>query len=402
MAGSTHAPSPALTHRQVRRLGRALPRRLVLTREGKLFILLTVGIGFAAINSGNNLLYLVFGLLLSLILVSGLLSEANLRGLTALRHPAPQLEAGTPSLAAVTLTNPKRRLPSYGVEVHELLPAEAADVWGARQRRGYVLVLPPGGSQTAYVRLTAARRGVLTSAGLRVSTRFPFGLFEKSRFFPLPARFTALPAARPSPLDAVRPAGHGLEEHLAGVGSGDELHGLRDHRAGDDARTIAWKVSARRDRLVVREHERPGTRKVVLVFANVVPADLPPAADAAAREALEAAITRVAGLASAYLEAGWAVGLATCDGGLSPEAGRALLPRIGELLAQLPVRAAPQGAQPPLWDGASDRAAGPAGRRAERVAVVTTAQQRAGLAPAADRVVVADADDAATTREAAA
>ena len=55
------------------------PRRLKLTREGKYFIFITFGVGVAAINTGNNLLYLLLGMLLSLIIVSGVLSELSLR-----------------------------------------------------------------------------------------------------------------------------------------------------------------------------------------------------------------------------------------------------------------------------------------------------------------------------------
>ena len=35
------------------------PRRLSFTREGKIIVVLSVGVGFAAINTGNNLLYLL-------------------------------------------------------------------------------------------------------------------------------------------------------------------------------------------------------------------------------------------------------------------------------------------------------------------------------------------------------
>ena len=38
-----------------------------------------VGVGFAAINTGNNLLYLLLGWLLSFIIASGILSEMTLR-----------------------------------------------------------------------------------------------------------------------------------------------------------------------------------------------------------------------------------------------------------------------------------------------------------------------------------
>src|SRR5262245_40505715 len=43
------------------------PRRLKFTREGKFFVGITMGVGFAAINTANNLLYLLLGMLLALI-----------------------------------------------------------------------------------------------------------------------------------------------------------------------------------------------------------------------------------------------------------------------------------------------------------------------------------------------
>jgi hypothetical protein len=46
--------------RQLRRLRRR-PRRLRFTRDGKYFVAISIGIGLAAINTGNNLLYLILG-----------------------------------------------------------------------------------------------------------------------------------------------------------------------------------------------------------------------------------------------------------------------------------------------------------------------------------------------------
>ncbi len=65
------------------------PRRLKFTREGKFFVGITLGVGFAAINTGNNLLYLLLGMLLALIVVSGVMSEISLRHLTRRSTPAP-------------------------------------------------------------------------------------------------------------------------------------------------------------------------------------------------------------------------------------------------------------------------------------------------------------------------
>ena len=78
------APSRAGSPRWRRRL--RPPRRLKFTREGKFFVGITLGVGFAAINTANNLLYLLLGMLLALIVVSGIMSELSLRDLTVVRR----------------------------------------------------------------------------------------------------------------------------------------------------------------------------------------------------------------------------------------------------------------------------------------------------------------------------
>src|ERR1041384_4290983 len=67
------------------------PRRLSFTREGRIIVILSVGVGFAAINTGNNLLYLLLGWLLSFIIASGILSEMTLKRLTVERRPPPRV-----------------------------------------------------------------------------------------------------------------------------------------------------------------------------------------------------------------------------------------------------------------------------------------------------------------------
>ncbi len=371
MAAAAAEGTAPLSYAEMRRLGRAVPARLRFTREGKLLVFVTIAVGMGAVNSGNNLLYLVLGVLFALIITSGVLSELTLQEVTAYRHPAPHLFAGEAALVQVDLRNAKRYFGSFSIEVSELATAP-----GLEQRRGSVMSLKPGETRSVHLRIRGTQRGIIRSAGLRIATRFPFGFFEKSRLVPLGERYVIFPAIAPLAPPALAPLAPGHEEEIARIGMGDEFYGLRDARDAEDARAIAWKVSARRDRLVAREYQRPATRRVMLLLANVVPADLP-----AARARLEAAISHVASLATVLAESGYAVGLATADGGIGPSAGRENVVRIYEILARLPVRAVSPADEVPLWDEYS-------GRDVERLAVVTADQQRSALTPAADRTVV--------------
>jgi uncharacterized protein (DUF58 family) len=360
-----------LSYPDMGRLGRAVPARLRFTREGKIIVFVTVAVGMGAVNSGNNLLYLVLGVLFALIITSGVLSELTLREVTAFRHPAPHLFVGEAALVQIDLRNAKRYFSSFSVEVSELATAE-----GLEQRRGSVMRIKPGETRSVHLRVRGTRRGTVRSAGLRIATRFPFGFFEKSRIVPLAERFIVFPAIRPMPPPALAPLAPGRDEEIARVGLGDEFYGLRDARDSEDARAIAWKVSARRDRLVAREHQRPAARRVMLILSNVVPGPLP-----STMARMEAAISRVASLATVLADSGYAVGLATADGGIAPAAGRENVVRIYEILARLPVRRVEAGDAVPIWSEYS-------GRDVERLAVVTTDQQHAALAVAADRTVV--------------
>src|SRR5437764_2606491 len=83
------------------------PRRLSFTREGRIIVFLSGGVGFAAINTGNNLLYLLLGWLLSFIIASGVLSEMTLRALRVERRPPPRIYASEPFLMEVVIKNGK-------------------------------------------------------------------------------------------------------------------------------------------------------------------------------------------------------------------------------------------------------------------------------------------------------
>ena len=86
----------------------------------------------AAINTGNNLLYLLLGLLLALIVVSGIMSEVSLRHLTVVRRLPARAQVGRPHVVEIEVFNHKKRVPSYAIEVEDLRAGQPADKywWG--------------------------------------------------------------------------------------------------------------------------------------------------------------------------------------------------------------------------------------------------------------------------------
>ena len=96
------------------------------TKEGWWFLFATLGLGFAAINTGNNLLYLLLSMLLGTIVVSGVLSEQCLRRLRLHRAAPREIFAGTPAAVGCLLHNGKRVLASYSLTVELPSPTGGA------------------------------------------------------------------------------------------------------------------------------------------------------------------------------------------------------------------------------------------------------------------------------------
>ena len=312
---------------RLRRLLRRLRprRRLRLTREGRLYLAITIGIGLAAINTGNNLLYLLLGWLLSLIVASGALSNMTLRALAVSRRPPPRIHAGRPFLMEIALENRKKRRASYSIEIEDLAAGKPVD------KRCYFLKLPAGKQQRASYRHTFHRRGLYTLDGFRISTRFPFALFAKSRDVTVTDEILVYPAIRPVPLPPSRARRLGdAPQHK--LGRRGEFFGLREYKDGDDSRAIHWRSSARGGRLLVRELEEEAQRRVVLEVDNAI-AD---PADPTQLDALEETVSHAASLAVAYLRAGFAVKLAARGAGVPLGAGAAQEQRLLRALALLP------------------------------------------------------------------
>lgn len=280
-------------------------RRLRPTRAGQVVLVLAFAVGFAAMNTGNNLLFFGWGLILSSIIISGILSESTLQSATPTPLGPGELRVGQGATLPVTIEN-RRRLPGFGVEVSMMLqPARAlvaADDKEVRTGAAFELRLSPGAVRVARVPFRPVQRGVLLVKSLRVATAAPFGFFSKERtivdvginksLVVLPERIDthALGQALWARLGDT-PAGH--------AGNGDELFTLRPYRSGDDPRRIAWRRAAKTGRLVVREHEATRSREI-LVDVRVV---------AATAAATEDAIATAGSLIEDLLAAGHSVGV---------------------------------------------------------------------------------------------
>ncbi|MEM9069273.1 MAG: DUF58 domain-containing protein [Myxococcota bacterium] len=277
-------------------------RSFRFTREGKVFVAVTVGVGLAAVNTGNNLLYLVLGLMLSLLLVSGTLSDVALWRVRVSRRLPRRAFVDGSSVVEVTLRNRKTRLPSYALEVEDRATSETKT-----ERSCFFLKVSPGSSQTGSYRRSPAKRGWLHLRDFMVRTRYPFGLIEKGRRFSVEGQLLVYPKIVPVDPRSLRNLGLGTDAPSARLGQSGDVRGLREYLEGDEARSIHWLRSAARDELVVRERFSQARSRITLLLDQREPAHATEEDAEAWRAAFEEAVSQTASLADAALRSGAAV-----------------------------------------------------------------------------------------------
>jgi uncharacterized protein (DUF58 family) len=283
------------------------PRRLKFTREGKFFVGITLGVGFAAINTANNLLYLLLGMLLALIVVSGIMSELSLRDLTVVRRLPLRAQVGRAHLVEIEVYNHKVHVPSYAIEVEDLRAGQPAD------KRCFFLKISPQSAQVAAYRRTPAHRGRDTHVGFRIATRFPFGLFEKSREVPADGELIIYPAVDPVQLPPATSGRSPGADSVVGRGHGEEFFGLKLMRPGEDPRDVHWRKTAAVGQMVMRERARETRPDVVLSLDAKRPASVGDEWLAG----FERSIRDVASRAVAHLKRGDRVAVVTTTGGIA-------------------------------------------------------------------------------------
>ncbi len=297
-----------------------------VTREGMVYLAVTLAIGVAALNTGNNLLFIVVAALLAGGLVSGVASAGVLRGLQLEISLPAHVFAGKSVMARLTLTNTRLGAPSFSISV---APPRRKRAGAKRRWQRGVWAFPPGppekqwlrfpdlvwkklpespdpeqifsgsvyfpylparGQATAEVELKFPRRGRYVQEGFGVATRFPFSFLVKTRRMALRKEVLVYPSVEPmDEFFEILPMITGEFEAFV-RGRGYDLYRIREYMPEDSARHVDWKATAKSGALKVREFTREDERKLRIVFDN-------PSREAVSPPAYERAVALAASLA---------------------------------------------------------------------------------------------------------
>jgi len=282
-----------------------------VTRAGIVYVLATLLIGVAALNTGNNLLYLIVSTMLGAVLVSGVCSSLVLRGL-ALHVDLPRhVFAKEQALGSFDLRNSGRWLPALSISIVPPKERKVKERW--RTERGsfgfpplrpperqwlsmrdieirrvpdapvapslfrgsvHFALIPAGSSGKSEIELCFERRGVYRQDAFALITVFPFGLLVKRRSVDVAHELVVYPAVdATAELAQILPA---IASDLSSLhaGQGQDLLRIRPYESGDSARHVDWKATAKSGALKVREFARDEQVRLRIVFDNPAPGEV--------------------------------------------------------------------------------------------------------------------------------
>lgn len=279
-----------------------------VTRVGIIYVVMVLLIGVAALNTGNNLLYMIVAAMLAAILASGVASAVVLHDLELDVHLPEHVFAGRTTVGHIVLRNLRRWLPSFSVNVVSLkkqksdkhwqwapatfsfppnrptekrwlkLPdrrlqriAEAKPTPNIFEGSAFFPYVPAGRELKADLELRFDRRGTYSQQSFGLATRFPFAFLTKTRRLALTRKLIVYPSIEPADeFFEILPIITGEFETFA-RGRGYDLYRIREYMPEDSARHVDWKATAKSGSLKVREFSREDERKLRIVFDNPAP-----------------------------------------------------------------------------------------------------------------------------------
>jgi uncharacterized protein (DUF58 family) len=236
------------------------------TSQGWLYMLMLIVMLLGAINYNNNMAFVLCFLLTSLGLVSMLHTYKNLTGLILTSTKPKPVFVGQQALFPIQLDNrPGLTRFSIKLEYHDT----TKKIFRKKTTQPIITIgLEAGKQSTCHYPIQTNNRGVLILKRLKISTNFPLGIFTAWAYYQPDFECLVYPVPKGQkqlPLNTLD------EQNFDyGIQAGtDDFSGFRKYRAGDAVNSIAWKVFAREQGLLVKQFSGKGSQTLILNWDSV-------------------------------------------------------------------------------------------------------------------------------------
>lgn len=285
-----------------------------LTKEGKRFLIAVALIGLASVNTGNNLIYLIFSMMLALLFISFIIASVNLRKIECTAEFEEPLYANTPFEIRVAFHN-KKIIPSYSIAM--MFPSSIS-------RELYVPVIKKGRSREKFYNVLTMNRGRYRLKHLKLRTGFPFVFMNLYKDIDYGRELIVYPQIMDvSSLLKDIPLQFSEREGMRITTGGDFLFS-REYLYGEESKNIDWRATARTQKTMVKEFSTGDERLATIILDNSIDVD---------DIVFEKAVSVAASTCSVFAEKDYYVRLITCGKVVPFGKGRMHLFKMLDILA---------------------------------------------------------------------
>lgn len=232
------------------------------TNIGTTYLITTIVLAIAAVNTGNNALYIGVALMLGSLLLSGIASKGGLKHLHAEIVGIEEVWAGRPAHGTLRVRNDSRIWNVRDVVLTSDTFAEPV----------LIPLLPRRSTVTADASFLFTKRGLAHVNAVDSYTRYPFGFFLKKRRLRVTSEVVIYPAilANDGTVDQFRPMA-GDQARANRPGPGSDLHSFREFVRGDSLRHVHWKKSASLGRWIMKQTDAESSSSVHVLVDPYLP-----------------------------------------------------------------------------------------------------------------------------------
>jgi uncharacterized protein (DUF58 family) len=226
------------------------------TKIGTTYLITTIVLAVAAVNTGNNALYIGVALMLGSLLLSGIASKGGLKHLRVEIAGMDDAWAGRPAHGTLRIQNNSRIWNVRDVVLTSDAFAEPV----------LIAILPRRSTVDIAASFLFTKRGLAHVHAIDSYTRYPFGFFLKKRRVRMASDVVVYPRILGDDMTQNRFRSLAGEQNLANrPGVGSEIHSFREYVRGDSLRQVHWKKSASLGRWIIKQTDTDAASSVHVV-----------------------------------------------------------------------------------------------------------------------------------------
>ncbi len=213
----------------------------------------------SAVNTGNNLLYMIVSAMLAFMGVSGFAGKLNISSLDLEIKLLNEIYAREEGVLKIKIKNRKKFFPSFILSL---------ELYG---KNILIPFIDSRSEITKYVTVSFSERGIHRLEDVYVCSVFPFNFFRRCSFIKVNTAFYVFPRPeKPSEIfDYKKFQKKKGETSFNKIGYEGDIISIREYRSGDPLKYIHWKASAKTGKLKTKELSDSINRPVIVDIDSI-------------------------------------------------------------------------------------------------------------------------------------